>query len=381
MSGTSVARVTYIWVSGKDTHHDIRGKDRAVYLSNNSDPNYVPAPEDLPVWNFDGSSTNQAKGLDTEILVRPVRVFRCLLPTAVPAMHAVRWYVALCECYLPDGVTPTIDNTRALARDVFARGEQHAPWYGIEQEYVLMANNRPVGWPVNGYPAPQGPYYCGSGADAAPGRRLVDLHFSVGLAMGLKLSGTNGEVMPGQWEFQVGPCEGLEAGDHLIVARWLYLRLLEIESDKDGVLYTIDYSAKPIKGDWNGSGMHTNFSTNETRVAGGYAAIEQYLERLSKTVHKDILVYGADNDQRLTGHHETSYYKKFSHGVGTRTTSVRIPNSVKAEKCGYMEDRRPAGDADPYLVTARLFASCVNLEAGNLEAHAEEYCRRPWMKF
>lgn len=375
----TMTRVTYVWVSGKDTHHDIRGKDRIIYLTKEQlqmSPEELLEAKTFSEWNFDGSSTEQAKGIDTEIIVKPVRAFQCPLPRR--ACPNVSWLVVLCECFLPNG-QPTPDNTRYIARTVFdADVSGHRPWFGMEQEYVLKCDGRPYGWPANGFPAPQGPYYCGFGPQAAYGRKFVDTHLELCMAMGLKVSGVNAEVTPSQWEFQIGPCEGIEIGDHMIMARWLYLCVLE-KFENEGAL-DIDYSARPIPGDWNGSGMHTNYSTEETRAENGLAVIEQYCERLNKTVYHDIAVYGKDNNIRLTGKHETSRYDQFSSGVGTRTTSIRIPNQVKQERRGYMEDRRPAGDADPYLVSARLFASTTGTKADLLEKYADNI-RQPWMRF
>ncbi|RNF04851.1 putative glutamine synthetase [Trypanosoma conorhini] len=341
-------RVTYIWLAGKDSHHDIRSKDRTAYLTTDE---IAKHPKELlteglfPVWNFDGSSTNQAHGADTEILLNPVNAYHCCIPrrsTITP------WILVLAECCLPNG-EPTRDNARATARRIFDRRQEEHPWFGMEQEFFLIKDGLPYGWPSNGFPAPQGPYYCSTGASFAPGRRYVDLHYEVCLQMGLNISGTNAEVAPGQWEFQVGPCEGIEMGDQLTVARWVLLRLLE----EDGL--EVDYRAKPIRGDWNGSGLHTNFSTASTRAENGLSVIYEYVGRLKKTMPKDIVFYGAENNERLTGTHESSRLNEVTAGVGTRHTSIRIPNAVAAEQKGYMEDRRPAGDADPYLVSARLF--------------------------
>jgi glutamine synthetase len=296
--------------------------------------------------------------MDTEIIIKPVRAFRCPLPMSVPSTP---WFVVLCECFLPSG-EPAPDNTRRVAAEVFENGQHHHPWFGMEQEYVLMKDGRPIGWPDKGYPAAQGPYYCGNGSQVAFGRKYVDRHFELGLAMGLKISGTNAEVMPGQWEFQVGPCEGLEMGDQLIAARWLYLRILE-EDEID-----IAYNAKPILGDWNGSGLHTNFSTEATRSDGGINSIMEYIQRLGEHPRREIAVYGRDNHIRLTGRHETSSINDFTFGVGTRGTSIRIPNAVKNDGRGYFEDRRPAANGDPYLISARLFATATGTPCPKLDA-------------
>lgn len=371
-SSKQPVRVTYIWLAGKDAHHDIRSKDRTMYLTTEETlkhPKNLLADGIFPVWNFDGSSTGQARGLDTEILLKPVNAYPCCLPR--PSSR-IPWVLVLAECYFPNG-EPTHDNSRALARKTFEKLPDEHPWFGLEQEFfIVTANGRPYGWPAHGFPCPQGPYYCSTGTHCSWGRKYVDQHYEVCLEMGLNVSGTNAEVTPGQWEFQVGPCEGIEMGDQLTVARWVLLRLLEEEN------LDVDYRAKPIQGDWNGSGLHTNFSTEATRAENGIKAIYEYIDRLRHTIHKDIIFYGPENNLRLTGMHETSKASEFSSGVGTRGTSIRIPNSVASEGKGYMEDRRPAGDADPYLVTSRLFASCVGIDTPLLDLASPTH-EKEWM--
>lgn len=373
-SSTSPVRCTYIWLGGKDSHHDFRSKDRTLQLTKeqlSGDLKNLVNEKVFPVWNFDGSSTGQATGLDTEILLYPVNVFPCCLPRPSTS-SSIPWLVVVAECYYPDG-RPTADNTRAIARKIFDQLPEEKPWFGMEQEFFLVEKHRPYGWPERGFLPPQGPYYCSTGSEVALGRKHVDLHYETCLQMGIKVSGTNAEVAPGQWEFQVGPCEGIEMGDHLLAARWVLLRLLEA-SDLD-----VDYRAKPVEGNWNGSGLHTNFSTESTRRENGLDTIHQYIQYLSTTVEKDIIFYGAENNKRLTGTHETSKATAFTFGVGTRTTSIRIPNSTALEKKGYMEDRRPAGDADPYLVSSRLFASAVGLTDKELIILSPTY-QQPWME-
>jgi glutamine synthetase len=243
--------------------------------------------------------------------------------------------------------------------------------FGLEQEYFLYREGRPLGWPKDGEPQPQGPYYCSNGG-TAHGRKYVMEHYTKCLQMGLKISGINAEVAPGQWEFQIGPCIGVEAGDHMTAARWVFLRICE-EHHID-----IEYEPKPIKGDWNGSGCHTNFSTKEMREDGGMAKIQEAIDRLSQCLPAVIPYYGEKNNERLSGHHETSRYDQFTYGVGTRHTSIRIPNQVKQLNKGYFEDRRPASDIDPYLVTARLFSSALGVAIPALDALHSELLR-PWM--
>ncbi|KAG8342601.1 Glutamine synthetase catalytic domain [Trypanosoma vivax] len=365
-------RVTYIWIASSDSQPDIRSKDRTLYLSCCK---LDMRPKDLleegffPSWNFDGSSTGQSHGLNTEIVLKPVNAYPCFIPRH---FMGTPWFVVVAECYLPNGL-PTKDNSRALASSVFNKNLKECPWFGMEQEFFLMKDNHPYGWDSCHIP-PQGYYYCGTGSRFARGRKYIDLHYEVCLKMGLNICGTNAEVAVGQWEFQIGPCEGIEMGDQLNVARWVLLRILEADG-----LYA-EFGAKPIPGDWNGSGLHTNFSTASTREFNGIITLYEYCERLKLTASRDIIFYGCDNNLRLTGEHETSNLSAFSYGVGTRGTSIRIPNSVASDGKGYMEDRRPAAAADPYLVSARLFASCMSIDSPEFDSISDIH-KKDWMNF
>jgi glutamine synthetase len=348
----------YIWLSGANSYHDIRSKCKTLYIP-------IESPlSAYPEWNFDGSSTGQSGGLDTEILIRPVAKYPHPFIKNLPAV------VILAECFLPDG-TPTPDNSRAVAREIFDQKLDAEPWFGQEQEYVLYKDGRPFQWPEKGFPSPQGPYYCANGIPAW-GRDIAMEHYEMCLNMGLRLSGLNAEVMPSQWEFQVGPCVGIEGGDHMTVARWVYLRV----GEKYGV--EVNFDCKPVQGDWNGSGCHTNFSTKEMRAAGGITKIYEAIKNLEKTREEDIMFYGTSNNRRLTGKHETSKLSDFTFGVGTRHTSIRIPNETNKNKCGYFEDRRPASDIDPYLVTSRVFASSLAITNNGLDPVKLKQ-RRTWM--
>jgi len=262
----------------------------------------------------------------------------------------------LCETCLPDAnLTPIPTNTRNAAKKLFDEAPEEEPWFGIEQEYTLFYQDKttPFGWPAGGYPGPQGPYYCGAGTENAFGRRIVESHYKSCLYSGIKISGVNAEVMAGQWEYQVGPCLGIESGDDLIMSRYVMQRVCE----DYGVICSFD--PKPIAGDWNGAGCHTNYSTKAMREDGGYDVIVQAVERLGKKHQEHIQCYGTGNERRLTGAHETAPITKFSYGVAHRGASVRIPRTAKAEGKGYFEDRRPASNIDPYVVTSKIFSTCT----------------------
>merc|ERR1719217_1972870 len=226
----------------------------------------------------------------------------------------------------------------------------------------------PLGWPEGGYPGPQGPYYCGAGADRSYGRAISEAHYKACLFAGLEISGTNAEVMPGQWEYQVGPVTGIDAGDQLMISRYILKRVCE----DLGVHVTLD--PKPIPGDWNGAGMHTNFSTEKMRKAGGLTDIVAAIKRLGTKHEEHIAEYGEGNERRLTGKYETADINTFSYGVANRGCSIRIPRSTDADGCGYLEDRRPSSNCDPYVVTRKIFQTCTDesipqkeMEASNAE--------------
>jgi len=318
----------YIWIDGD---FGIRGKTATLDFK----PTDV---SELKEWNFDGSSTNQAPGHDSDVLLRPAAIFK-------DPFRGGDNIIVLTECYNNDG-TPNRTNHRHSCNKIMTTHADAKPWFGIEQEYTLLdMDGQVLGWPKGGFPGPQGPYYCSIGADTAFGRDIVEAHYRACLYAGVKISGVNGEVMPGQWEFQVGPCEGIDMGDHLWVARYLLKRVAE----DFGVVVT--FHPKPIKGDWNGAGCHTNYSTQAMREEGGIKAIHDAIDKMGKRHAEHINVYGDDNDQRLTGLHETGHISEFSSGVANRGASIRIPRHVAAEGKGYLEDRRPASNIDPYRVT------------------------------
>uniref|UniRef100_A0A087XPF3 Glutamine synthetase n=1 Tax=Poecilia formosa TaxID=48698 RepID=A0A087XPF3_POEFO len=334
-------QVTYIWVDG--TGEGLRNKTRTL----DSEPTCI---EEIPEWNFDGSSTYQAEGSNSDMYLIPVRMFRD--PFTLDPNKLV-----LCEV-LKYNRLPAETNHRHSCNQVMQQVKDHCLWFGMEQEYTLLGvDGHPFSWPSKGFPAPQGPYYCGVGANHAYGRDVVECHYKACLYAGIQICGTNAEVMPSQWEFQVGPCEGIEMGDHLWVARFLLHRVCE----DFGVVATLD--PKPITGNWNGAGCHTNVSTQQMREEEGLKYIELAIEKLGKKHKQHIEVYdprgGKDNMRRLTGLHETSSINDFSAGVANRGASIRIPRQVGKDKRGYFEDRRPAANCDPYTVTMAIAQTCL----------------------
>ena len=328
----------YIWIDGTEPTAKIRSKTKIVHKDAPS------SVEDLPIWGFDGSSTNQATGDKSDCVLKPV--FMCPDP-----IRGGDNLLVMCEVFLVND-TPHPTNTRAALRETAAKFAAQEPMFGIEQEYTFFKGGRPYGFPETGFPAPQGGYYCGVGADEIFGRDVVEAHTDACLEAGLEISGINAEVMVGQWEYQIGPLGPLEASDQIWVSRWLLYRIAE-EFD---VMVTLD--AKPVKGDWNGAGAHTNFSTKAMREDGGWDKIIAGCEALGKKADLHIANYGYDIESRLTGAHETQRYDQFSYGVSDRGASIRIPWQCEIDRKGYLEDRRPNANCDPYVVT-RLMVDTI----------------------
>ena len=325
----TVHKFEYVWLDGYTPEPNLRSKTKALKLDN-----YNGEIEPLPIWAFDGSSTQQADGHSSDLLLKPVRVY--------PDPERKMAWLVMCEVLNPDE-TPHTSNTRALIDD------DPDFWFGFEQEYTLVQHGRPMGFPENGFPAPQGMYYCSVGYKNVAGRDLVEEHFDICLAAGLDITGINAEVMLGQWEFQCFAKGARKAADDLWMARYLLFRTAE----KYGV--NIEFAPKPVKGDWNGSGMHANFSNHFMREEGGEEVFNSIFKTLEKYHAEHIEVYGSDNHQRLTGLHETQHIDTFSYGVSDRGASIRIPiGTVRNGWKGYLEDRRPASNADPYRICARI---------------------------
>ena len=322
----------YIWVDGSSPYRILRSKTRVL----------PDGTEEMPLWNFDGSSTNQAEGSSSDCALQPV--FVCKDPLRINSV------LVMCQVMTPD-LEPHSTNTRVFAEQVEARHSDQEALFGLEQEYTIFKDGRPLGFPEGGFPEPQGKYYCSAGGGRVFGREIVEDHLQLCLQAGLEISGINAEVMPGQWEFQIGPLGTVSAGDQLNVARYL----LERVSEDYGV--EISYAAKPMAGDWNGAGCHANFSTKAMREDIG--ACEDACRALGENTKEHIENYGHDIESRLTGDHETCSHKEFRWGVSDRTASIRIPWGVAKAGKGYIEDRRPNADCDPYLVCGLILRTVM----------------------
>lgn len=334
----------YIWIDSSDK---TRSKTKIVQ-------GYVTHINECPDWTFDGSSTGQAQGTDSDVILRPVAMYKdpfkfrkdCLNSKSFLDPNA---FLVLCETYEKDN-TPHVTNHRNECIKTIEKTLTSEPWFGIEQEYVLYdRDNKPYKWlndttPGNGK---SDSYYCGSGGDRAFGRNIVDEHLDACLYSGIKICGINAEVMPSQWEYQIGPLDPTSICDQLWISRYILDRICEKYD------CWVNYHPKPKIG-WNGSGCHTNFSTLSMRIDNGYDEIIKACAKLSLKHDEHIQVYGNYNSERLTGLHETSSISKFTYAVSHRGCSVRIPLLVVKDKKGYLEDRRPASNMDPYLVIDRI---------------------------
>jgi len=341
-----IFKLEYVWLDGYAPEPNLRSKVKVIELDVDDESTEWYRNLDVskcPEWSFDGSSTKQAEGHFSDCILKPVRTyFNPLNHTGTSS------FFVLCEVMYPDG-TPHSSNTRA---DV--GHEEEDLWFGFEQEYTIMKDGRPLGFPENGYPEPQGKYYCGVGNGQVHGREFVDEHMENCLLMGINITGTNAEVLLGQWEYQVFSKGKWKAGDDLWMSRYVLQRMSENYGFK------IDFHPKPVQGDWNGSGLHCNFSNKRMREVGG----EEYFKSIFKAFESNHQIhienYGSSNELRLTGKHETQSIDKFSWGVSDRGSSLRVPLSTAKEWKGYVEDRRPASNGDPYKIV-RVISETLDL--------------------
>ena len=330
-------KLEYIWLDGYEPVPNLRSKTKIA------DFDSFPTLEELPEWGFDGSSTKQAEGRSSDCILKPVACY--------PDATRTNGVLVMSEVMNPDR-TPHISNSRATIID------DPGAWFGFEQEYFLMQDGKPLGFPKDGYPEPQGKYYTGVGyaqvGDIA--REIVEEHLDLCLHAGINHEGINAEVAKGQWEFQIFGKGSRTAADQVWVARYILMRLCEsYEVD-------VEFHCKPLRGDWNGSGMHCNFSTEYMREKGGKDYFEALMSAFEKAANEHIAVYGPDNHLRLTGLHETQSIDKFNYGLANRGASIRIPHSfVNNGYKGYIEDRRPNSQGDPYKIASRILQTIATV--------------------
>ena len=346
----------YVWI---DANGGMRSKTRVVNIGI-AGVECILNESARWEWSFDGSSTGQATGTDSDVLIRPVAIY----PNPFHKNLENAWLL-LCDCYNKDG-TPHATNARVQCAQTETACAAEEPIFGIEQEYVLYdrAKEAPYQWASAADPGcgGQGPYYCGVGGDRCFGRKIVDQHLHACLHAGIEICGTNAEVMASQWEFQIGPLPATQVSDQLWMARYILLRITE----EHGCCAT--FHPKPMR-TWNGSGGHTNFSTAAMRGSkpDSNDAIDAIMDACTKLQAKHaehMAVYGRDNAERMTGLHETSSMHECTWGVSDRGRSIRIPRHVANQGHGYLEDRRPAANLDPYLVTERIMRTtcCLDLD-------------------
>lgn len=328
----------YIWLDGYNIQN-LRSKVKVL-------SEWDGTLQKLPVWNFDGSSTAQAPGDNSECILQPIRFYK----------FAQDHYFVLCEVMDIDG-NPHPSNTRHIFRELCSESPEEVFWFGYEQEYFITKNGSPLGFPPGAYPSPQGRYYCGVGNNQVMGRQFVERHLAQCLRMGIRLTGINAEVAIGQWEYQCFSKNALQAADDLWMSRYVLYRL----GEEEGVDINID--PKPVKGDWNGSGCHTNFSNNHMRTIGGEGYFNKLFNEFAEKHREHIIQYGEDNAQRLTGEHETQHIDTFSWGIADRGASMRLPLvTFQRGWQGYVEDRRPASNCDPYKVGKLIMETTMKLD-------------------
>jgi glutamine synthetase len=359
-------KLEYIWLDGYHPEQNLRSKTKVWDYDPIKTPKYNsfrengPCPEELPVWSFDGSSTQQSKGNFSDCLLKPVRV--------IMDPQRKKSFLVMCEVLNPDSTSHKSNTRHLIPKKEVDAGEfvnvkdftrdNYDMWFGFEQEYTLIGKNgRPLGFPDGGFPDSQGKYYCAVGNRNVSGREIAEQHLDVCLSSGLNITGINAEVLLGQWEYQLLGMGVTRSADDLWLSRYLLHRICEQYE------VHVEFHPKPVDGDWNGSGLHTNFSNKKMREIGGKEYIMNICDLLKQHHTKFIDNYGAYNNMRLTGNHETQSIDKFSVGESDRGASIRIPvGLVNNGWKGYLEDRRPASNADPYKITKLLYETILNVD-------------------
>ena len=321
----------YIWL---DCNNNYRSKIKIVNET-------VTKLEQVPKWNYDGSSTGQATLEHSEVELVPLKIYKHKYDKSFPIL-------VLCDTYNPK--TNEV-SSYIKAKIVFDKYINEIPMFGLEQEFFMFDyRSNTILDCENGYES--GKNYCGNGKQCSKTRHYLVGVLYLCLNLDIKLTGMNYEVAPGQAEFQV--CNiGIDACFDLLMLRFILIRVGESYNIKP------NWEPKPLKEE-NGSGCHINFSTDKMRKTilekNLLSIIKDMCLKLKKT-HDYFIneVYGNDNKKRLTGTCETSSYKEFTVKHGSRGASIRIPKNGN-----YFEDRRPGSNIDPYLACSELLKTCVN---------------------
>ena len=189
-------------------------------------------------------------------------------------------------------------------------------------------------------------------------RKIVEEHLDICLDAGINHEGINAEVAKGQWEFQIFGKGSKKAADEMWVARYILQRLTE----KYGL--DVEYHCKPL------GAIPTGTAPACTRTSpppicvktGGKEYFLALMAAFEKNTKEHIAVYGPDNHLRLTGHHETQSIDQFSWGIADRGASIRVPHSFANNGFrGYLEDRRPNSQGDPYQIASRILETIASV--------------------
>jgi glutamine synthetase len=311
----------YIWM---DKKNNFRSKSRTLDIRNQSDIEI----DNLPKWNYNGVLCGQS---ENNVILTPVAVFMC-------PFRGQNSILVLCETYKENG-EPMSNNYRQNAVKIFNDNKEIEPMFELEQDYFIINpnNNKPLGFPISGYPEPEGDYFCSIGTLNNFGRKIADLHYKLCLVAGVNIYSISANVAPGQWKFQIGQCNGIEAGDHMMIARYILDRIGELNN------VCIDYSEKPVQGNWNHSKCCVNYSTRHMRRGlgdkRGIDFITDAIKKLKKNNddYVNILNYNTDTNMDMNNF-------------------ITIPNEVNVKECGYFEDKRPPANINPYLLTSTILS-------------------------
>lgn len=333
--------VDYVWVDG--TGENVRSKARTIeFIPDNH--------KEVPVWGSDGKASMLPVPKESDVLLVPVAIYN-------DPFRRGNNKLVLCDTYEYDGKALPTNHRKSFCDALNKVCDQEIMW-GLEQQYMVMdMDERPFGWPVMlGEPRKHMGYYCSVGGNKVYGREIAESHYRACLYAGVQIASIHPDAIPGQWEFQIGVSPGIKGPDDLWMARYILGRI----SEEYGT--HICYHPKRYE-NLSGSSCHVNFSTKATRKDNGLSTLQEYMQKLSKRHDEHLKKYdpygGEQNKRRLTGKDGASAADTFSSGVGDKNLSVRITKESETKKKGYVEDRRPAANGDPYAVCDMIVRTCL----------------------